>query len=89
MGAVLVEVERCWVAFYHMWRAASMAKKEKVFCIILWPVMKNGCIMINQSIEDYGVSPTMHQHQWQSQISILQSLVGSAGCSLLWAAQTN
>ena len=47
--------------------------KGKFFCIILLLVMKSGYTTVILNIEDHGVSSVMHQHQQQSQISMVWS----------------
>ena len=54
-------------------------RKGKVFCIVSWPAMKSGYIMITQSVEDRGVSPTIHQHWWQTWISMVRSFYSAFG----------
>jgi len=74
-------------------------RKGKVFCIVSWLAMKSGYSMISLSVENRGVSPAIHQHQQSAKPNIhgsklllciwyLGGRIGSAGCSLLWAAQT-
>ena len=92
LGAVWVKAKRCRMASCHEWTVALTAVKERFFSIVSWPVMKSGYTTITQSVEDCWVSLAMHQHRWQNHYSWLEAsvlhLVSSAGCSLLWAAQT-
>jgi len=84
LDAIRVEGERLWIASSHVWTASTAEKKRFVasYCDEKW--------IHYPSVEDCGVSPTMHQHRQQSRISMHSALylVGSAGSSLLWAAQT-
>ena len=79
LGAIRFEAKRHRTPSCHMWTAASTTEKEKVFCIVWWPVMKNGYTKITLTVENHWVNQAMQQYRWQSWISMVRSSCSAFG----------
>ena len=91
LGAVWVEADIEWY-FVTGEKLLQLQKKERFVCIVIWLVMKSRYTMKTLSVEDREVSqPCINidgkaKYPWFKASAL--HLVGSGGCSLLWAAQT-
>ena len=63
----------------HLVNSWFNSRKGKVFCIISWPMMKNGYTTITLSTEDHGLNSAIHQRKHQSWISIVRSFCSVFG----------
>ena len=77
LGVVWVEVERRWTTFCHVWIAASKTEKKRVLHRI---------VTGDEKQIHYDNPKRKTEYPWFEASAL--HLVGSAGCSLSWAAQT-